>query len=83
MNIEEIFRMIANFGFSIAVAVYPLVVFGAKMDRLTDALEKLTRYIEGLSKKRERYHTLSCTIRERKQKQMILMLTAPLLSKLS
>ncbi len=51
MNIEETFRMIANFGFPIAVAVYLLVVFGAKMDRLTDAVEKLTRYIEGLSKK--------------------------------
>ena len=51
MTIEEILKEIANFGFPIVVAVYLLFVFGNKLDRLTDAVEKLSRYVEGLNKK--------------------------------
>jgi len=51
MTIEEILKEIANAGFPIVVAVYLLVVFGGKLDRLSNAVEKLSRYVEGLSKK--------------------------------
>jgi len=48
---SDILRAIADVGFPIVIAVYLLMVFGTKLDRLSDAVEKLTRYIEGLSKK--------------------------------
>ena len=51
MSLEAILREIANFGFPIVVAIYLLVVFGGKIDRLSEAVEKLSRYVEGLSKK--------------------------------
>jgi len=51
MSLEVILREIANFGFPIVVAIYLLVVFGGKIDRLSEAVEKLSRYVEGLSKK--------------------------------
>ena len=51
MTIEEILKEIANFGFPIVVAVYLLMVFGNKLDRLSDAIEKLSRYVEGLGKR--------------------------------
>jgi len=44
-------RAIADVGFPIVIAVYLLMVFGNKLDRLSDAVEKLTRYIEGLGKR--------------------------------
>ena len=44
-------RAIADVGFPIVIAVYLLMVFGAKLDRLSDAVEKLSRYIEGLGKR--------------------------------
>ena len=48
---SDVLRAIADVGFPIVIAVYLLMVFGTKLDRLSDAVEKLTRYIEGLSKK--------------------------------
>jgi len=48
---SDILRAIADVGFPIVIAVYLLMVFGAKLDRLSDAVEKLTRYIEGLGKR--------------------------------
>jgi len=45
--------------FQQVIAVYPetssgqvlLMVFGKKLDRLSDAVEKLSRYVEGLGKR--------------------------------
>ena len=48
---SDILRAIADVGFPIVIAVYLLMVFGAKLDRLSEAVEKLTRYIEGLGKR--------------------------------
>ena len=48
---SDILRAIADVGFPIVIAVYLLMVFGNKLDRLSDAVEKLTRYIEGLERK--------------------------------
>jgi len=48
---NDIIRAIADVGFPIVIAVYLLMVFGTKLDRLSDAVEKLTRYIEGLGKR--------------------------------
>ena len=48
---NDVLRAIADVGFPIVIAVYLLMVFGAKLDRLSDAVEKLTRYIEGLGKR--------------------------------
>ena len=47
----DVLRAIADVGFPIVIAVYLLMVFGTKLDRLSDAVEKLTRYIEGLGKR--------------------------------
>jgi len=49
--VNDIIRAIADVGFPIVIAVYLLMVFGNKLDRLSDAVEKLSRYIEGLGKK--------------------------------
>ncbi|MGC8690458.1 MAG: YvrJ family protein [Caldisericum sp.] len=43
---DEIITLIQNVGFPIAIAVYLLVVFGAKIDRLSDAVEKLANLME-------------------------------------
>ena len=48
---SDILRAIADVGFPIVITVYLLMVFGGKLDRLSDAVEKLTRYIEGLGKR--------------------------------
>jgi len=48
---NDIIRAIADVGFPIVIAVYLLMVFGAKLDRLSEAVEKLSRYVEGLGKK--------------------------------
>ena len=48
---NDIIRAIADVGFPIAITVYLLMVFGGKLDRLSDAVEKLSRYVEGLGKK--------------------------------
>ena len=48
---SDLLRAIADVGFPIVIAVYLLMVFGAKLDRLSEAVEKLTRYIEGLDKR--------------------------------
>ena len=48
---NDIIRAIADVGFPIVIAVYLLMVFGNKLDRLSDAVEKLSRYIEGLGKR--------------------------------
>jgi hypothetical protein len=48
---NDILRAVADVGFPIVIAVYLLMVFGKKLDRLSDAVEKLSRYVEGLSKR--------------------------------
>ena len=48
---SDVLRAIADVGFPIVIAVYLLMVFGAKLDRLSDAVEKLSRYVEGLGKR--------------------------------
>jgi len=48
---NDIIRAVADVGFPIVIAVYLLMVFGGKLDRLSDAVEKLSRYVEGLSKR--------------------------------
>jgi hypothetical protein len=55
---NDILRAVADVGFPIVITVYPetssgqvlLMVFGKKLDRLSDAVEKLTNFIEGLKK---------------------------------
>jgi hypothetical protein len=47
---NDILRAVADVGFPIVITVYLLMVFGGKLDRLSDAVEKLTNYIEGLKK---------------------------------
>jgi hypothetical protein len=37
---NDILRAIADVGFPVVVAIYLLVVFGAKLDRLSNAVEK-------------------------------------------
>lgn len=49
-SMSDMLRAVADVGFPIAIAVYLLVVFGNKLDRLSDAVEKLSRYVEGLGK---------------------------------
>ena len=51
MTPNEIIRAIADVGFPAVVALYLLVVFGGKLDKLTDAVDNLTKYIEGLGKR--------------------------------
>ena len=51
MTINDMLRAIADVGFPIVIAVYLLIVFGGKLDRLTDAVDRLSRYVEGLGKK--------------------------------
>ena len=48
---NDIIRAIADVGFPIVITVYLLMVFGNKLDRLSEAVEKLSRYIEGLGKR--------------------------------
>jgi len=60
---NDILRAIADVGFPIVyflvtcalfqqvITVYLLMVFGKKLDRLSDAVEKLSRYVEGLGKR--------------------------------
>ena len=47
---NNILRAVADVGFPIVITVYLLMVFGKKLDRLSDAVEKLTSFIEGLKK---------------------------------
>ncbi len=51
MTIEELIKIIGNVGFPIAVALYLLIVFGAKLDRLAESVDNLAKFIEGLGKK--------------------------------
>jgi len=48
---NDILRAVADIGFPIVITVYLLMVFGKKLDRLSDAVEKLSRYVEGLGKR--------------------------------
>jgi len=48
---SDVLRAIADVGFPIVITVYLLMVFGGKLDRLSEAVEKLSRYVEGLGKK--------------------------------
>ena len=50
---SDILRAIADVGFPIVIAVYLLMVFGAKLDRLSEAVERLSRYVEGLGKRQD------------------------------
>lgn len=43
---DEIITLIQNVGFPIAITTYLLVVFGTKIDRLSDAVEKLANLME-------------------------------------
>ena len=47
---NDIIIAIADVGFPIVIAIYLLMVFGSKLDRLSEAVEKLSRYVEGLGK---------------------------------
>jgi len=47
---NDILRAVADVGFPIVITVYLLMVFGKRLDRLSDAVEKLSRYVEGLNK---------------------------------
>ncbi|MGB9695633.1 MAG: YvrJ family protein [Caldisericaceae bacterium] len=47
-GVNEILKSIADFGFPIVVAIYLLVVFGAKLDKLSDSVDRLSHFIEGL-----------------------------------
>jgi len=47
---NDILRAVADGGFPSVITVYLLMVFGKKLDRLSDAVEKLSRYVEGLNK---------------------------------
>ena len=51
MTPNEIIRAIADVGFPVVVSVYLLMVFGNKLDKLTDAVEKLAKYVEGLGRR--------------------------------
>jgi len=61
---NDILRAVADVGFPIVYSLvtcalfqqvitvyYLLMVFGGKLDRLSDAVEKLSRYVEGLGKR--------------------------------
>jgi len=47
---NDILRAVADVGFPIVITIYLLMVFGKKLDRLSDAVEKLSRYVEELNK---------------------------------
>ncbi len=51
MTVEEIIKVIGNVGFPIAISLYLLVIFGNKLDRLSDSVDNLSHFIEGLNKK--------------------------------
>jgi hypothetical protein len=51
VNANDILKAIADVGFPVVVSVYLLMVFGNKLDKLTDAVNNLTKFIEGLSKR--------------------------------
>ena len=51
MTVEELIKIIGNVGFPIAVSIYLLVIFGNKLDRLSDSVDNLAYFIEGLNKK--------------------------------
>jgi hypothetical protein len=48
---NDMLRAIADVGFPIAIAIYLLIVFGGKLDRLADAVDRLSHFVEGLGKK--------------------------------
>ena len=49
-SMSDMLRAVTDVGFPIVIAVYLLVVFGNKLDRLSDAVEKLSHFIEGLKR---------------------------------
>lgn len=51
MTVEELVKIIGNVGFPIAVALYLLVVFGNKLDKLSASVDNLARFIEQLHAK--------------------------------
>jgi hypothetical protein len=52
-EMEEIVNLIQTVGFPIAISTYLLFVFGAKIDRLTDAVEKLADLFDKNEKVKE------------------------------
>ena len=48
MTPNDIIKAVADVGFPVVVSVYLLVVFGNKLDRLTEAVNKLASFVEGL-----------------------------------
>ena len=51
MNASEVLRAVADVGFPVVVSIYLLVVFGGKLDKLTEAVNNLTHFIEGLNRR--------------------------------
>ena len=51
MTPNDLLKAIADVGFPVVVSVYLLMVFGNKLDKLTDAVNNLTKYIEELGKR--------------------------------
>jgi len=47
---SELIKSIADVGFPIVVAVYLLIVFGAKIDRLSEVIDNLSKFVEGLKR---------------------------------
>ncbi|EYE89839.1 hypothetical protein Q428_00740 [Fervidicella metallireducens AeB] len=47
---EEIFKSIANFGFPIVISVYLLIRIEAKLERLTESINELSKTIAAMGK---------------------------------
>ena len=48
MTVDYLLKAIAEVGFPVVVSIYLLVVIGNKLDRLSDAVDKLAMYVKGL-----------------------------------
>lgn len=48
---NDIIRAVADVGFLIDIAFYLIMVFGNKVDRYSEVLEKLSRFVEKLGKR--------------------------------
>ncbi|TKI67818.1 YvrJ family protein [Lysinibacillus mangiferihumi] len=46
----EVFQLIGNFGFPIAITIYLLVRFEGKIEGLRNAIDNLTDHLAGLKK---------------------------------
>lgn len=43
---ENIIQIIGNVGFPIAMAIYLLIIFEKKIDKLTESIDQLTDYLK-------------------------------------